>query len=176
MAALANAKAREAEQRETVAASIVNARLQIPPRMGNRDEWPIFETWCREKGLRCLPARPATIAFWILDNVALGIDRLLRVVESISAVHEGLADPTLSPVVTAALATIAPIAPPRHWPKSEKHLFTQMPRALQTFVAAHEMQQDKAFRTATNKALAKLKLENSNVNSQSTTEPAAALA
>jgi hypothetical protein len=159
--ALANAKVREAEQRETVAANIVNARLQLPPRMASRDEFPVFESFCREKGLRSLPARPATVAFFALDSVALGLPRILAVVGAISAVHAGLADPTLSPVVSAALATISPITPPRHWAKEHKATFTQMPRSLQTYVAEHEQQQDKAFRTAVNKALAKLKLENS---------------
>jgi hypothetical protein len=165
MDALARAKLAESNQRETAAASVVQGRLQIPPRNLSRAEWPVFESFCREKALRSFPTRPSTIAFFILDIVALGIERLEKIVGAVQAVHEGLADPTLSPVVSAALATIAPIQPPRHWPKSEKHQFLALPRALQTFVAAHEMQQDKAFRTALNKALAKLKKENSNGNS-----------
>jgi hypothetical protein len=174
MAALANARTAEQDKRETAAASVVQGRLQLPPRTGNRDEFPVFETWCREKALRSFPARPSTIAFFCLDNVAFGIERLLAVVDSISAVHEGLADPAAHPCVSAALATIAPIEPPRHWPKSEKHQFLALPRSLQQFVADHEKQQDKAFRTSLNKALAKLKMENSNGTAQSTTEPAVA--
>src|SRR6266852_1892344 len=91
------------EQRETAAAYIVNTRLRLSPHTGSRDEFSVFEAWCAEKALRSLPARPHVVGFWILDNSKLGIDRLLRVVESISAAHAWLADPTLGPCVAAAL-------------------------------------------------------------------------
>jgi len=176
MAALANAKQAELEARERAATGIVQARLQIPPRNLSRAEFSVFAEWCDEKELRAVPAKPSTLAFFLLDSVALGISRLEKVVEGVSAVHEGLADPTLSPCVTAALATIAPIPPPRSWPKEQAHLFSQLPRSLQTWVAEHQERREKEVRRIQTE-LQKLKLKDkTHGNSSPTTEPAHASA
>src|SRR5216683_1700335 len=112
MAALANARAAELDQRiaeierdalarEKAAASIVQGRLQLAPRTSNTDEWPTFESWAKQKALRSLPAKPAVVAMFALDRgPALGLPKLLVVLESVSHVHEaqGLSDPAASPV------------------------------------------------------------------------------
>jgi hypothetical protein len=124
--------------------------------------------------LPALPARPATVAFFVLDNVALGLSRLLAVLEAIAAVHEGAADPTLSPVVAAALAKVAPVPSPRSWPKAAAAQFVALPRSLQTYVAARERERDREIRRCQNEAaaarhaLAQLKKENTNVQADST--------
>jgi hypothetical protein len=185
MAALANAAGLDraltsaASAREAAAASIVAARLQVAPRNLNRAEWPVFEAWAKAKQLPALPARPATVAFFILDNVALGLSRLLAVLEAIAAVYEDAADPTLSPVVAAALQKVAPIPQPRSWPKAAVAQFVALPRSLQTYIAAHETKRDLEIRRCQNEAatarhaLAQLKKEDTNVQDHPAT-PAAA--
>ena len=52
LAALARAKQAEQDKVETAAAYIVNTRLGLLPRRGNRDEWPVFETWAKSEDAR----------------------------------------------------------------------------------------------------------------------------
>jgi len=177
--ALARANAAEQDKVETAALHIVNTRLGLLPHRGNRDEWPVFETWAKEKGLSARPARPATVAFFVLDHPALGIARLLAVVESVSAVHEGLADPASHPVVIAALNEISPSPPPpRSWAKAQWPAWSQLPRALQQYLAEREERRDLEMRRAQNEcaeakqALAILK--ESHGHPQTASEPAVA--
>jgi hypothetical protein len=140
------------EQRETAAASIVNARLGLPPRNLSRTEWPVFAQWCEMKGLPSSPARPATVAFFVIDRAPLGISRLLAVLESVSAMHEGRADPTLGRVVAAAIHHVAPIERPRSWSKDDEDDWKALPRARQQKIAAREQARDLEMRRAQSEA------------------------
>lgn len=159
MQALVNARLQEQDQRDLALNAVVSSRLNLPAREGDRTAWPMFKAWCEQNGITPFPARPASVGYFILDNLLLGIDALLKIVESISAVHEGVADPTSSPLVSAALNQVAPIEPPRSWPKEHKQRFVSLPYGLQIYVAAHEAQRDKAVRRAQSEtAIAKQKL------------------
>ncbi len=171
---------RDASARERAAAGIVNTRLGLLPRNLSRAEWPVFESWAKEKALRSFPAKPHVVGFWILDNAKLGIDRLLRVVESISAFHvaEHHADPTLGPIVSAALDRVAPIAIPRSWKKGVWQRFEALPYELKVYVSARAAEQDLIVRNAQNlaaeaKAL-KRELEKTHGHLAPLTEPATA--
>jgi hypothetical protein len=152
VAALANAKRREQDEQEARLSAAIHERLRLPAPTGDRSEWPVFAQWCKDKALTAYPARPGIVAFYVLENTALGIARLEAVVESISAVHEwqGVADPTASDMVSEALNQIAPIAPPRSWPAAERPHFSSLPRAMQKYVAAREIEREKAVRNAQN--------------------------
>ena len=150
MQALVNARLQEQDQKETALNAAVSSRLNLPAREGDKSDWPIFKAWCDQRGVTPYPARPAAVACFILDNGLLGIDALLKVVDSISIVHDGLADPTLGPAVSAAFDQVSPIEPPRSWPKEHKARFLALPRELQTYVAAHESQREKVIRRAHN--------------------------
>jgi hypothetical protein len=154
MQALASARRQEQDQYELAFCNAIAARLNLTAPQRDKSEWPTFKTWCKDKAVTPYPARPGIVAFFILDNVLLGIERLLAVVESIAAIHEGVgvADPTVSPLVSAALDQVAPIQPPRSWPKEQKALFLGLPRILQVYVAAHEADREKVVRRALNQA------------------------
>ena len=84
----------------------------------------------------------------------LGIERLWPAIQEISRLHAsvGLADPTLGGVVAATISDLAGIDPPRSWPADHKQRFKSLPYDLQVYVAAHELQREKALRRAQNEA------------------------
>jgi hypothetical protein len=82
---------------ERAAASVVQGRLNLPPRPDDKSQWPIFAKWAAEKKLSACPAAPATCALFVLSEAHLGVEKLLAVLESVSAFHSPGADPTLSP-------------------------------------------------------------------------------
>lgn len=152
MQALVNSRLQEQDQRAMALSAVISSRLKLPAREGDKSEWPVFKAWCEQNEITPYPARPASVAYFILDNLWLGIDALLKVVGSVSVVHDGIADPTLSPAVSAALNQVAPIVPPRSWPKEHKARFVALPRELQMYVGAHEAQREKEIRRAHNEA------------------------
>ncbi len=115
---------------------------------------PMFARWCELNGGSFCPAAPAEVARFVADCGPLGIERLWLALQEISRLHQslGLADPTLGGAVAAAIDNVAGIAPPRSWPNAHKQRFKSLPYDLQTFVAAHEVQRDKALRRAQNEA------------------------
>lgn len=133
LAALANARAAEqaAEERVLTVGVLTHFGMELP--QGDRSQWPVWQQWCAKSNVSAFPALPASIAVYALDNAALG-DRLEKIIGSISTVHQdqGLADPTLSPVVIAALNQVRPIEPPRSWDTAHKIRWQQLPRDIAT--------------------------------------------
>jgi hypothetical protein len=168
LAALANAKAREEREQEQILTAATYAHLGLPVPRGDKSQWPAWKQFADKQGIVALPALPAAIAIWILNHASLG-DRLVKVVESISAVHqgEGAADPTRSDVVIAALAKVAPVEAPRSWDAAHKIMFARLPRDLQVYVNKRATEDSKAVRQAQNRK------DKSNGHSQSTTDTAA---
>jgi hypothetical protein len=115
---------------------------------------PVFARWCELNAASFCPAAPATVAHFVKDCAALGIERLWPAVQDISKLHVsvGLADPTLGGPVAAAISDIADVAPPCSWPDDRKKRFGFMPYDLQLFLAAHEIRREKALRRAQNEA------------------------
>jgi hypothetical protein len=115
---------------------------------------PMFGKWCEINGVSACPAAPADVVRFVNDCAALGIERLWPAVQEISNMHAavGMADPTLGGVTAAAIDKIAGVAPPRAWPGEKKLRFRTLPYDLQLFVAAHEIQREKAIRRAQNEA------------------------
>lgn len=151
--ALVNASLREQEQRELALRAVVAKHLDLSPvEEGDRSGWPVFQKWCRQREITPYPARPTSVAGFILDNSALGIEELLRVVKAISLVHETVADPTASGLVPRALNKIAPIDAPRSWPNAEKVRFKSLPYDLQRYTADREADREKKFRRAQTEA------------------------
>jgi hypothetical protein len=152
MQALISASLREQEERESTLRAVVAKHLGLVPAEGDRSGWPLFKKWCEKQQITPFPARPASVAYFILENGALGIDELLRIVKSVSLVHEVVADPTASGVVPAALNKIKPIAEPRSWPATEKARFRQLPYEVQVYLSEREAQREKEVRRAQNDA------------------------
>jgi hypothetical protein len=152
--ALANAKVAEQANEERTLTAKVLAHLKMPAPQGDKSQWPPWQSWCDQRKITAFPALPASIAVYVLNHAALG-DRLENVIASIGAVHEaeGKSDPTLSPIVIAALDTVSPsIEPPRSWPAARKAEFGRLPRDLRRFVADHHRNIETQLRRAQNEA------------------------
>jgi hypothetical protein len=128
-----------------VLAALAQARLRAAP---------MFARWCELNGATFCPATPATVARFVRDCGALGIERLWPAVQEISRLHAslGLADPTLGGAAADAISEFAAISPPRSWPDDCKQRFKSLPYDLQVYVAAHEARREKALRRAQNDA------------------------
>jgi hypothetical protein len=117
---------------------------------------PLFARWCELNGASFCPAAPQTVARFVNDCSALGIERLWPAIQEVSKLHIslGLADPTLGAPAAAAVGDVAGITPPRSWPNEYKQRFRSLPYDVQLFVAAHETQRDRALRRSQNEAAA----------------------
>jgi hypothetical protein len=117
---------------------------------------PMFAQWCALNGTTFCPAAPATVARFVRDCAALGIERLWPAVQDISKLHAsvGLADPTLGGVVAAAINEIANVRPPRSWPGDDRQRFQALPYDLQVYIADREAGREKTLRRAQNEAAA----------------------
>jgi hypothetical protein len=169
--ALVNAELQEAEQRARSISAAVAAQIGPPPDPGNGRFPAEFAAWCESRGAETLPARPASIALFVLEIAGLGVDVLSRMVVEISQLHlrRGQADPTSGYPVSAALNHLAKIDPPRSWPMEQKARFTAQPYDLQKYVAAHEARREKEIRRAHNEA-AKARQELASRKSEKVTE------
>jgi hypothetical protein len=119
-----------------------------------RREAPMFVKWCELNGASACPATPASVARFVADCASLGMGRLWPAVQDISRMHVslGLADPTLGGAAASAMSAMAPIPPPRSWPDSFKQRFSALPHDIQSFLASHETQRERALRRAQNEA------------------------
>jgi len=117
-------------------------------------EAPMFAKWCELNNVAPCPAMPSSVARFVQDCASLGVNRLWAAVQEISRMHAslGLADPTLGSPAAKAMSAVAAIAPPRSWPQRFKDRFGELPYDLQAYLAAHEMQRERALRRAQNEA------------------------
>jgi hypothetical protein len=115
---------------------------------------PLFAKWCELSGVPACPASPASVARFVTDCAALGVDRIWPAVQDISRMHVslGLADPTLGGTAASAMSAIAAIPPPRSWPAPFKQRFDALPYDIQVHLASHEAQRERALRRAQNEA------------------------
>ena len=113
-----------------------------------------FDRWCALHDETPIPAAPRVVARFVSDIAASGIEKIWPMVGEISRAHYliGLADPTLGGAVSAAINEIARIEIPRSWPAGMKVRFQTLPYDMQVYVAAHEIDRDKAVRRAQNEA------------------------
>ena len=133
-------------------------RLGDPPPVDEAREaartFTAFRNWCEENGVRHCPARPEAVAQFVLDHAPSGLETLGATVAAISGVHSqrGLANPTATWMVAAALRQVGDVAPPRSWPKAFKDRFAELPLPLKRYVAKHDAEREKVLRRAQNEA------------------------
>jgi hypothetical protein len=146
LAALANAKAAKqaAEERTLTEATLKHLGISAP--QGDRSHLPFWQAWCAKKNIASFPALPAAVAIFVLNHKDIG--DLEKVIGGISIVHQerGAADPTLSPIVIAALNQVRPIEPPRSWDTAHKIRFQQLPRDVAVYIRDRENNRDRALR------------------------------
>lgn len=114
-----------------------------------------FAAWCEMMNVRSCPARPAVLAGFIVDlSATLPSADLVKAAADIADWHLlfGLANPSATPIVIAALDEIAKVEPPRSWPKEQRHRFRALPHDLQVYIARREKERDRVVRRAQNAA------------------------
>ena len=153
--ALANARVAEVvgglRERDAEISAAVYREIDPPPPASMP---AIFMRWCEDRQVSALPARPASVALFVMQNRSMSLSDLVDLVDQIGAAHvaTGMADPTTTYPVPAMLNKIAAINPPRSWPKEEKQRFLALPYSLQTYVCKREGERDRAVRQAQNEA------------------------
>src|SRR5438874_12738485 len=102
--ALVNAELQDAEHRARSISAAVAAQIGPPPSVGEGRLPSEFAAWCEQKGVETLPARPASVALFVLESRGIGTDALSRIVAEIAQLHlrRGQADPTSGYPVSAA--------------------------------------------------------------------------
>ena len=81
-----------------------------------------FSAFAASKSARKLPARPTTVAAFILDqnNLGVPVERIVSVLNAVQEVHDAhsLASPVACRITRAALELVVKTEPPRGWTKS----------------------------------------------------------
>lgn len=174
--ALANARQTEIDRAEAMIRS--KADRLLGPFETQAPAMPLaFAQWCEEKGVGPLPAMPASVAVFVLDREAFGADAIMTMLNVISAAHlsAGLADPTKTPVVSAAMRRFVDIEKPRSWPKEHILTFQSLPYVLQRYIADREKEREKVIRQRQNEASdAKKQLEKITAERANSDKPHAA--
>lgn len=118
-----------------------------------------FAEWCHQifKVPSC-PAKPATVAAWILEDKGPGYF-YLGTLSAIEAVHDyyGFANPCATAAVRAALEKTLEIKPPRSWTKEEKISFAQLPADIRAAIERRESDRETHLRNRQNELAAAIK-------------------
>jgi hypothetical protein len=113
-----------------------------------------FTMWCNSKGVPSLPAKPTTVAAFILARRRLDADEKLtrNIVHAVERQHDiaGLPNPVATFAVRLALNKPATVEPPRSWPGAQKLMFAGLPREIQEVVSAREADRERALRRGQN--------------------------
>ena len=168
MADLANAlqqyKAAELERNDRALA--FQLATVLPPLVSELDDQTlrrlaIFSAYCADRGVLLCPAQPATVASFIIAQVAKGerAERIFELTVAIELLHDqhGLANPVATAIARRALASLGVIEPPRSWRPNEKMLFSSLPLEIQTAVARREHEREKEIRRMQNATAEKLR-------------------
>jgi hypothetical protein len=132
-----------------------------------------FAAFCKSRGVKVCPARPATIAMFIRSENALGVpvERVLASLAAITIMHDQAteANPCACSMPRAELAKILKVDAPRSWPKAERPLFYDLPPEVQAVVARRSEQDSTALRRLQNK-VAEISKKGSNCNDDQKTD------
>lgn len=128
-----------------------------------------FVAWCKQNGLSHYPARPATVAAYVLDlsRCGLPVSSIVERLESVARSHDAThGNPVATEIVGLALEKIrkpADIQPPRSWRKDEMINFYLLPTWTQAVIARRESEREADLRRRHNEfAEQRRKLETTN--------------
>jgi hypothetical protein len=118
-----------------------------------------FIEWCRVANVRHAPAKPITIAAYILDQAGAKPVRLMEQIGAIESLHAhfGFANPVATLLVRFAIADVLNIEAPQSWRQAEKLLFAALPEEIRITVFRREQERDKALRRKQNELAERLK-------------------
>jgi hypothetical protein len=141
-----------------------------------RSSLDAFSKWAESKSARRLPAKPATVASFLLEQAVRGVpaQSILDQLDAIERSHDrhSLSNPVRTAVVREVLGTIIKVDPPRSWPATDKVAFARLPADIRQAIASRERDRDRALRNAQHKIAAERRLMNGAVTKpvQSTNE------
>jgi hypothetical protein len=152
-----------AAQREAVAkldAGEVAIKAQVVAELGEpfielngaeRELVTRWASWCEVSSLRRNPAKPATVARWVLlnRNNPHSVLEMLAAIEKLHALN-GLSNPVATPIVGRALESVLKIEPPRSWHTKDKAAFAMLPVQMREIIANHERRREKELRRGQN--------------------------
>jgi hypothetical protein len=108
-----------------------------------------FQHWANFYSVRYLPARPFSVAGWVIEQVAQKVppEQIFAVLEAIDKVHDAHGIGTLSQTapVVAVVAQLA-VDAPRSWNKHDKALFMCLPPEIRAVIAKREQERDAELR------------------------------
>ena len=121
-----------------------------------------FTHFCMAHSVPHLPAKPATLAAFILSQIASGTkSELIRsLVSAIDVLHDrnGFSSPASTSLVRFALNKLRPVDPPRSWTAKEQAMFVALPEEIQGVISRKEKNRETDLRRRQNE-LAELKKE-----------------
>jgi hypothetical protein len=113
-----------------------------------------FMEFAKERCCRAIPARPTTIAAFVVHEHGLGTpaQQILSLLEAIEAHHNhhGLANPNATAIVRLALDNVIHVEPPRSWPKEDKVRFGMLPPDTRDIIARRERDREIGLRRGQN--------------------------
>jgi hypothetical protein len=103
-----------------------------------------FGIWCRQRGVRSLPARPTTIALYLQTALA----DAFAAAEAIRVAHQvhSLPCPVSTDVVRLQLNELMSDKPPRSWRAEEKLLWCELPPEIRKVIKRREQEDAAAVR------------------------------
>jgi hypothetical protein len=131
------------QNEQTLATQIAAPRLEY-----DAERLQQFADWCKERGVRPLPAAPATIAAFVRD---LRPEEIPAVLADIEALHSNanLANPIATTPVRAVLQEILKLDPPR-WNKPEQLLWAALPPEVRGVISRRDKQTSTLIRRLQN--------------------------
>jgi hypothetical protein len=172
MDALVMHRASEMRNKDMAVARELHAWIGMAPT--SADLPSAFARWAELRGVVALPAKPDSVAFFILESKDLGLESLCEIASGISKAHQNFGDPVASWQVRKAFETIAgPIPEPRSWSKINKQAFADLPWHIQRAIEARETDHNTVLRRSQNDAAAYRKLKKTEANNVETTTEAA---
>jgi hypothetical protein len=116
-----------------------------------------FVRWCNDRGVRPLPAAPATVAAYV-QFIGARPEEVASALMAIQEIHDekGMPSPVAAAAVRSTVTRILDLKPPRSWRKAEQLMFAELPIEVRAVIARREEDRDRELRRLQNE-LAKLK-------------------
>lgn len=112
------------------------------------ERFNLFGKWAEGRFVRKLPAKPKSIAAFVLEQRELGaaLQVIVALLEAIIALHDyhGLSNPVATKVVDCALERIGGIKPPR-WDSYSRSEWAKLPPLVRDAITKREGQRDKVL-------------------------------
>jgi hypothetical protein len=115
-----------------------------------------FSAFAASRSARKLPARPTTVAAFILDQNRLGVpvEQIVSVLNAVQEAHDfhSLASPVACRITRAALELVVKSEPPRGWTRAEKADWALLPPDIRATISRRMREVELALRRAQNDA------------------------